>query len=427
MNITPQEFTQVYLDEQNSLEDICHKFQIHPESVLRLAMQLNIQRKSDRQAKALFHFGFALGVLLGRFEILSGRIKGIGEVLGEEKTVSGKTPEFLKEFTHGFIYVSALEEMRQSIPEPNAYTDRNILTAMKKVLEFKNGTEKTNTIWGEIELALALDCRETVSNADRDKYTVLKFLREDYFSFHRDTYENRPIYFPLSSKKKSFVVYANIHEWSDGTINTILAEALYPDLKSLLDREQHLIEQKTNSNKADNKSLDQSLFQIQKWKEELQEFCNILKQISEKGPVPPQAGKSSTKDKLTSQERENTFHMELDDGVMINLAILHPVIVPQWKEPEKWWNALVSPVGKTDYDWSHQAMRYWKDRVIAKIKKDPSLAVAHSFHGEFKEHDFLKEYHPALTKEKVVKEDKQQNLGMIEEEKKTTSKKRKTK
>ena len=74
MNITPQEFTQVYLDEKNSLEDICHKFQIHPESVLRLAMQLNIQRKSDRQAKALFHFGFALGVLLGRFEILSGSI-----------------------------------------------------------------------------------------------------------------------------------------------------------------------------------------------------------------------------------------------------------------------------------------------------------------------------------------------------------------
>ena len=71
---------------------------------------------------------------------------------------------------------------------------------------------------------------------------------------------------------------------------------------------------------------------------------------------------------------------------MINSAALWPLLLPQWKEPKKWWKELASAQGKKDYDWSHLAMRYWPTRVDAKCQSDPSLGVAHGC--------FWK-YHPA--------------------------------
>ena len=62
---------------------------------------------------------------------------------------------------------------------------------------------------------------------------------------------------------------------------------------------------------------------------------------------------------------------------MINSAALWPLLLPQWKEPKKWWKELASAQGKKDYDWSHLAMRYWPTRVDAKCQADPSLGVAH--------------------------------------------------
>lgn len=93
-----------------------------------------------------------------------------------------------------------------------------------------------------------------------------------------------------------------------------------------------------------------------------------------------------------------SFVMDLDDGVMINSAGLWQLLLPQWKEPKKWWEHLEKPVGKNDYDWSHMAMRYFPDRVWVKLKKDPSLAVAHSDYGDFLGRDLFKELHPIMAK-----------------------------
>jgi hypothetical protein len=57
------------------------------------------------------------------------------------------------------------------------------------------------------------------------------------------------------------------------------------------------------------------------------------------------------------------------------------------KIPKKWWKSLSTPKGKKDFDWSHLAMRYWPERVMEKVKKDPSLAVAHSDYGQYKGRD----------------------------------------
>lgn len=43
-------------------------------------------------------------------------------------------------------------------------------------------------------------------------------------------------------------------------------------------------------------------------------------------------------------------------------------------------------------------MRYYPKRVFAKVKKDPSLAVAHSDYGEYAGRDLLKELHKDYAK-----------------------------
>lgn len=43
-------------------------------------------------------------------------------------------------------------------------------------------------------------------------------------------------------------------------------------------------------------------------------------------------------------------------------------------------------------------MWYWPKRVMEKVKKDPSLAVAHSDYGEFEGRDFFLELHPEAAK-----------------------------
>ena len=54
------------------------------------------------------------------------------------------------------------------------------------------------------------------------------YLRKSFFDYHKKLYENRPIYFPLSSAKKSFVAFISIHRWTDDTLNVLLADHLVP-------------------------------------------------------------------------------------------------------------------------------------------------------------------------------------------------------
>ena len=59
------------------------------------------------------------------------------------------------------------------------------------------------------------------------------YLRKSFFDYHKKLYENRPIYFPLSSAKKRFVAFASIHRWADDTLNVLLADHLLPARRHL--------------------------------------------------------------------------------------------------------------------------------------------------------------------------------------------------
>jgi hypothetical protein len=195
------------------------------------------------------------------------------------------------------------------------------------------------------------------------------YLRKSFFDYHRKLYENRPIYFPLSSTKKSFVAFVSIHRWADDTLNVLLADYLVPTKRRLEGELDDLRTAKASgsSNKA---KAEKRFTEVQKLLEELNDFIAKVTEIAEKGPPPPD-------DKTEKRHADARFVMDLDDGVMVNSAALWPLLEPQWKDPKKWWKELANAQGKKDYDWSHLAARYFPDRVRKKCHDDPSLAVAH--------------------------------------------------
>ena len=200
------------------------------------------------------------------------------------------------------------------------------------------------------------------------KDDLATYLRKTFFAQHRSLYEGRPIYFPLSSAKRTYVAYVCIHSLRSDTLSVLLAEHLMPEKRKV---EGELADLRGARQEGRARGTTERRFaEVQKLLEELDEFIALVTEIAEKGPPPPDG-------KTTEREVDARYAMDLDDGVMVNSAALWPLLEPQWKEPKKWWKELANAQGKKDYDWSHLAARYFPERVRKKCHEDPSLGVAH--------------------------------------------------
>jgi hypothetical protein len=284
------------------------------------------------------HLSFALGVVLGRFGP-----NGQGVLDPNSGLVKRALP-------NGILFLDG------SLDEND---DRDSLA--------QTAAELLRTAWTKYGSAI---------DAKRDLRT---WLRLNFFAdVHKTMYENRPIHWPLSSRNKTFVAWINIHRWNSNTLRSLLADHLQGNALPRIDGE---LEDLRKARAEGAKGSDARFLQVQKWKDELDEFIALVKECSEKGPPP-------TDDKCPKREIDARYDPNLDDGVMINSTALWPLLEPQWKDPKKWWKefAVASSKGNKDYDWSHLAMRYFPKRVDEKCKKDPSLGVAHGC--------FWK-YHPA--------------------------------
>ena len=216
------------------------------------------------------------------------------------------------------------------------------------------------------------------------KKTLREWLRQDYFKEdHLKRYDQRPIYFPISSAKKNFVAIIPIHQWTDNTLQTLLADHLLPDQNHLVGEINDLRAARSQGDSKAIGTAEKRYSELCKFQEELQDLINKVQAIAERGAPP-------TKSSDSNREVDATFKMDLDDGVMINSAALWTLLEPQWTKPKTWWSELSTAQNKKDYDWSHLAARYFPQRVDEKCQKDPSLAVAHSV--------FWK-YHPAKAYE----------------------------
>ena len=196
-------------------------------------------------------------------------------------------------------------------------------------------------------------------------YLRTKFFADD----HLKRYEKRPIYFPLSSEKKSFVAWCSIHRWTDHTLHQLLADYLVPEQNRLAAELADAAEARNLGDKKAQVAAHKRHEELLALLSELQAFLRTVQEIAERGA--PCSG-------CTPREVDAPFRMDLDDGVMINSAALWPLLLPQgWKDPKTWWTELCNAKGKKDYDWSHLAALYFPTRVDEKCQKDPSLAVAH--------------------------------------------------
>jgi hypothetical protein len=210
------------------------------------------------------------------------------------------------------------------------------------------------------------------------------WLQQAFFKdVHLGMYENRPIYFPLSSHRKNFVALVSIHRWADNTLQTLLADYLIPELNQLEGGLHDLMAVRTQGDRKAQTEAENRYNDAKALYDELKVFIDLVRQCAESGPPP-------ARPQDTPHEVDARFVMDLDDGVMINSAALWPLLEPQWKQPRTWWSELCNAKGKNDYDWSHLAARYFPKRVDAKCQYDPSLAVAHGY--------FWK-YHPAKAYE----------------------------
>lgn len=269
------------------------------------------------------HLSFALGVALGRFGV-----NGEGILTTPPATA----------LPHGILFLSDASE-EDSLAHPAAAP---ILAA-----------------WAEHGPAID------------DKRTLKAYLQDRFFpDVHRKMYENRPIYFPLSSAKRAFVAYVSIHRWHDGTLNDLLAEHLAPAQRRLEGERADLRAARDGGDKKASRAAEKRLGEVTRWLDELAGFIALVEQCAEKGPPPPDG-------KTPPRAADARYAPDLDDGVMINSAALWPLLEPQWKDPKKWWKELATAEGKKDYDWAHLAARYFPARVDAKCQLDPSLAVAH--------------------------------------------------
>ncbi|TGK45906.1 hypothetical protein [Leptospira bouyouniensis] len=364
-----------------NLEGLSREFLLHPESIVKIRKHLKINRKSDRIEQSLRHLGFAFGVIMGRFDAQMGCLVDMAEDKRKEYNIK-KDSNAPKPFQEG-AYFTSLEDLRPTISSSVKSVDEKVIERLKDVLDYKLGKEKSKLVWDEMELTFLRDCEELPSDP---KKNWSWFFREKFFELHLSKYENRPIYFPLSSKRKNFVFYFNIHTWNSGTFSFILSDFLNPDLKAMKARLVNLQDGKVNASASESKQIDKDIINLQRYVSELEEFRDTLEEINTTG---------IHSNKL---EAKVSYFMDLDDGVMVNSSALYPLLEPQWKKPKEIWENILVPKGKKDYDWSHLAMRYFPKRVLEKCKKDPSLAVAHSNYGSLQGRDLFKEFHPDASK-----------------------------
>jgi hypothetical protein len=399
----PQDFTDSYQSEE-SLLVLSRKYRLHPDSLLLIKEKLGLLHEGQRKDQAFKNLSWAIGVLLGRFDAQTGGLVDLAAQRRKEQNLA-IDPEARQGHGHGLLYLSELDDHEGLNRDDPSNVGTACLQTLKTILQYKSGTEKSIELWDEIHNALVLDCRTDWTPAQLSNKNLNSWIRNFAFDMHSSIYEKRPIYFPLVSAKKSFFLWVNIHQWNDGTLNNILANYLKPDISLLENRIRRLREERHSTKDIRQlNDIEQEIADLDKLLDELKAFTEKISQLATRGPAPE------------IQEIQAPYAMDLDDGVMVNSAALWELVLPLWKDPKKWWASLATPIGKKDFDWSHLAMRYWPNRVMEKVKKDPSLAVAHSDYGKYKGHDLFEELHPEAAK----KWNAQQNLERKTKEVKTT-------
>lgn len=167
---------------------------------------------------------------------------------------------------------------------------------------------------------------------------------QSFWRFHFQMYRKRPVYWPFQSPKRLYTVWVFHEKFGPDTLFRVRNEFVEPRLR-LAEREIADLRVRAGKDRKAAKELDRML----DFADDLRAFVERLRAISDRGYTP-----------------------QIDDGVLLNAAPLHEVL-PSWPDTRAAWQELEQ--GK--YDWAHQAMAFWPDRVKAACLTNKSFAIAH--------------------------------------------------
>lgn len=178
-----------------------------------------------------------------------------------------------------------------------------------------------------------------------------KYFEGRFFKEHVKQYRKRPVYWLLQSPKKQYAVWLFHEKLTRDTLYRVRGESYVESKLNLLDAQLNdLRKQRDAAEGRERRKLEKQMADTGDVLEDVRAFAQKIDAVLQRGYVP-----------------------HIDDGVLINMAPLWE-LVPSWRaEPKKCWKALE----KGDYDWSHQAMDHWPDRVREKCETNRSFAIAH--------------------------------------------------
>jgi len=280
----------------------------------------------NRQKLGQWWLSYAGGVVLGRFQ--AGAESGLGR---------GNFSQEVNAALHRLVSDDGILSLDLAIPF-------NMASRVEQSLELMLGEEEAREV-----------IRETTGGK-----SLVSYLERDFFKDHVQRYGKRPVYWLLQSSKRSYGLYL-FHEritkdtlymiqgnqYLGGKINQVRGQ-----VEEVHERVQGLPQGR------ERKQAERELDGGQTLLTELESFAQALQTVTSAA---------------NERGEEVGWDLEIDDGVLINLAPLH-TLMPAWSvEPKKAWESL----RKGEWDWSHTAMRYWPDRVLEKCRTNKSYAIAH--------------------------------------------------
>ena len=172
-----------------------------------------------------------------------------------------------------------------------------------------------------------------------------------FFKEHIKQYRKRPVYWLLQSPRKKYGVWLFHEKLTKDTLYRIRGDE-YVDSKIRL-LESHLSDLRGKQDTTEGRErrrLEKQMANLEEVLDDIREFAGRIDAVLQRGYAP-----------------------HIDDGILINMAPLWELI-PSWQaEPKKAWRSLENG----EWDWSHQAMDHWPDRVREKCRTNRSYAIAH--------------------------------------------------
>ena len=263
---------------------------------------------------------YAIGTALGRFAI--GKPGGLGCGTFSEETATA---------------IRKLVDADGIMP-CEAGNPQDLAARALEILNLMLGAEAAQEI---IRLALGEGDALAALRGWLDRFTGQP--AQSFWRYHHQMYRKRPVYWPLQSPKRNYTVWV-FHERFD-TDTLFRVRTLAEERLRLAGRAINDLRVRAVHDRKAAKELDATI----ELSDDLTAFVAQLKTIADRGYTP-----------------------QIDDGVLLNAAPLHPVL-PSWPDTRTAWQELEAG----DYDWAQQAMAYWPDRVKAACLTNKSFAIAH--------------------------------------------------